>query len=76
MTSTAIAMPASFAAAPSRPSIRAKVSSSTSMPGMCSCMWRSMRVLRGGVTPTSIGARSVTPASSTGPSHSAKRPTS
>ena len=38
--------------------------------------FRDVRVLRGGITPTSTGARSGTPAATTGAYHSAKRSTS
>ena len=74
--SAAISMPAAFASSPSRPSIRSKVASSTSMPGMLSCMCWSMRVLRGGVTPTRNGARSGIPAALIASNHSSNRSTS
>ena len=76
MTSTAISMPAALASSPSSPAMRANVASSTSTPGMLSCMCASIRVLRGGVTPTRNGARSAMPAATTGPNHSANRSTS
>ena len=66
MTSAAMRTPSSLAASPSRPRIRAKVASSTSTPGIRSCRYSSIRRLRGGVTPTSMGARSGSPASTIG----------